>query len=69
MATGIAASHGDQDILGRKAAVDVTWFGRGRCAMLVIVFAVTVFADGRALVQGTTDVTLARSLYARFIGS
>jgi molybdopterin-synthase adenylyltransferase len=30
---------------------------------------VTVFADGRALVQGTTDTALARSLYARFIGS
>jgi molybdopterin-synthase adenylyltransferase len=32
-------------------------------------YTVTVFADGRALVQGTTDVTVARSLYARFIGS
>lgn len=30
---------------------------------------VTVFPDGRALIQGTTDVALARSLYARFIGS
>jgi adenylyltransferase/sulfurtransferase len=30
---------------------------------------VTVFADGRAIVQGTTDVTVARSLYARFVGS
>ncbi len=29
----------------------------------------TVFPDGRALIQGTTDVALARSLYARFIGS
>jgi molybdopterin-synthase adenylyltransferase len=29
----------------------------------------TVFADGRAIVQGTTDVVLARTLYARFIGS
>ncbi|MFY9936612.1 MAG: ThiF family adenylyltransferase [Silvibacterium sp.] len=29
----------------------------------------TLFADGRAIVQGTTDVALARSLYARFIGS
>jgi len=29
----------------------------------------TVFPDGRALVQGTTDTGLARSLYARFIGS
>ena len=30
---------------------------------------ITLFADGRALIQGTTDVALARSLYARFIGS
>ena len=30
---------------------------------------ITVFPDGRALVQGTTDVGLARSLYARFIGT
>ncbi|HEV2645807.1 MAG TPA: ThiF family adenylyltransferase [Acidobacteriaceae bacterium] len=29
----------------------------------------TVFADGRALIQGTTDITIARSLYARFIGA
>jgi adenylyltransferase/sulfurtransferase len=29
----------------------------------------TVFADGRAIVQGTTDIGLARSLYARFVGA
>jgi molybdopterin/thiamine biosynthesis adenylyltransferase len=29
----------------------------------------TLFPDGRCLIQGTTDVTLARTLYARFIGS
>jgi adenylyltransferase/sulfurtransferase len=29
---------------------------------------VTVFPDGRALIQGTTDPAVARSLYARFIG-
>lgn len=29
----------------------------------------TLFADGRSIIQGTTDITLARSLYARFIGS
>jgi molybdopterin/thiamine biosynthesis adenylyltransferase len=29
----------------------------------------TLFSDGRAIVQGTTDTTVARSLYARFIGS
>src|SRR3984885_14042319 len=32
-------------------------------------YTMTLFADGRALVQGTTDITVARSLYARFIGS
>lgn len=29
----------------------------------------TLFRDGRAIIQGTTDITVARSLYARFIGS
>jgi adenylyltransferase/sulfurtransferase len=29
----------------------------------------TLFADGRAIIQGTTDPILARTLYARFIGS
>ena len=28
-----------------------------------------LFPDGRCLIQGTTDITLARTLYARFIGS
>jgi adenylyltransferase/sulfurtransferase len=32
-------------------------------------YTLTVFPDGRALIQGTTDTALARSLYARFIGS
>jgi molybdopterin/thiamine biosynthesis adenylyltransferase len=48
--------------------------GKVNCNRLLLRFergeyTVTVFADGRALVQGTTDVTVARSLYARFIGS
>lgn len=30
---------------------------------------ITVFRDGRAIVKGTDDVTIARSLYSRFIGS
>lgn len=29
----------------------------------------TLFADGRAIIRGTTDPALARSLYARFVGS
>ena len=29
----------------------------------------TVFPDGRAIIKGTTDTAVARSLYARYIGS
>jgi len=29
----------------------------------------TIFRDGRAIIQGTTDVTVARTFYARYIGS
>ena len=32
-------------------------------------YTLTLFSDGRAIIQGTTDVTIARTLYARFIGS
>lgn len=32
-------------------------------------YTLTLFADGRAIVQGTTDITVARSLYARFVGA
>jgi molybdopterin/thiamine biosynthesis adenylyltransferase len=31
-------------------------------------YELTVFPDGRAIVKGTTDVGVARSLYARFLG-
>ncbi|MDP9039056.1 MAG: ThiF family adenylyltransferase [Acidobacteriota bacterium] len=30
---------------------------------------ITVFEDGRAIIQGTSDVVVARSLYARFVGA
>ena len=32
-------------------------------------YEMTVFADGRAIVKGTSDTGLARSLYARYVGS
>jgi len=32
-------------------------------------YEMTVFADGRAILKGSQDATIARSLYARFIGS
>lgn len=32
-------------------------------------YELTLFPDGRAIIKGTTDAAVARSLYARFIGS
>lgn len=32
-------------------------------------YEMTIFADGRAILKGTTDPTVARSLYARYIGA
>lgn len=32
-------------------------------------YEITVFPDGRAIIKGTTDTAVARSLYARYIGS
>lgn len=30
---------------------------------------ITVFRDGRAIIQGTEEISVARSLYARYVGS
>jgi molybdopterin/thiamine biosynthesis adenylyltransferase len=32
-------------------------------------YEMTLFADGRAIIKGTTDVAIARSLYARYVGN
>jgi adenylyltransferase/sulfurtransferase len=32
-------------------------------------YRLTVFADGRAIISGTTDAGVARSLYARYVGN
>ena len=32
-------------------------------------YEITLFPDGRAIIKGTTDMTVARSLYARYVGS
>ena len=32
-------------------------------------YEITVFSDGRAIIKGTRDPAVARSLYARYIGS
>jgi adenylyltransferase/sulfurtransferase len=55
-------------------ATRLTPHGRVRFNDLLLRFdrpphTLTLFSDGRAIIQGTTDVTVARSLYTRFIGS
>jgi adenylyltransferase/sulfurtransferase len=32
-------------------------------------YEMTVFADGRAIIKGTTDPGVARSFYARYVGN
>jgi len=32
-------------------------------------YELTVFADGRAIVKGTRDTSIARSIYSRFVGA
>jgi len=32
-------------------------------------YEMTLFPDGRAIIKGTTDTGVARSFYARFVGS
>jgi adenylyltransferase/sulfurtransferase len=40
-----------------------------RCTLSESGVALTVFPDGRAIVKGTSDPAVARSIYARFIGT
>jgi adenylyltransferase/sulfurtransferase len=40
-----------------------------RCILSEGALSLTVFLDGRAMVHGTSDTALARSIYAKFVGS
>ena len=58
----------------RDLAARLAPLGRVRANEFALRFEVppylmTIFADGRAIVKGTTDVGVARSLYARYIGA
>ena len=39
-----------------------------RCDSSADPYELTVFPDGRAIVKGTSDTGIARSLYARYVG-
>lgn len=58
------------------AAITLRWQGIGEVHLAPQTFArlrldpydLTLFPDGRALIRGTDDLALARSLYARYVG-
>ena len=52
--------------LGAAGAVSISPY---LVRLAVDAFEITIFADGRAIIKGTSDLALARSLYARYVGS
>ena len=52
--------------LGAAGAVSISPY---LVRLAVDAYEITVFADGRAIIKGTSDLALARSLYARYVGS
>ena len=66
----VAARHIDLNELKRRLAA----LGEIRANEFALRFAqppleMTVFADGRAIVKGTTDPAVARNFYARYVGN
>ena len=62
----------DLDALGRrivKASADHVHHNEFLLRFRVSTYEMTVFADGRAIVKGTKDPAVARSLYARYVGA
>jgi hypothetical protein len=62
----------DLDDLGRrivKASADNVQHNEFLLRFRVSTYEMTVFADGRAIVKGTQDPAVARSLYARYVGA
>jgi adenylyltransferase/sulfurtransferase len=60
----------DLTALGRRIAPTVTEVRENGFLLRFRVppYEMTVFADGRAIIKGTRDTSVARSLYARYIG-
>jgi len=62
----------DLDELGRRLSAATATEVRNNDFLLqfrVSPYEMTVFADGRAIIKGTKDPAVARSLYARYIGA
>jgi adenylyltransferase/sulfurtransferase len=57
------------DLAGRLAAVGTVRQGPHLVRLSVPPHELTIFRDGRAIVKGTDQIPLARSLYARYVGA
>jgi molybdopterin-synthase adenylyltransferase len=56
------------ELAGRLRALGVVRANEFALRFEISPYLMTVFPDGRVIVKGTTDVGIARSLYARYIG-
>jgi molybdopterin/thiamine biosynthesis adenylyltransferase len=57
------------DLAGRLTAVGSVRQGPHLVRLSVPPHELTIFRDGRAIVKGTSDVAVARGLYARYVGT
>mgnify|MGYP001547735029 CR=1 FL=1 len=58
-----------QDLASRLRRLGEVRVNEFALRMSIPKYQLTFFPDGRAIVKGTTDVSIARSLYSRFIGA
>ena len=68
----LPSSQGDLDL--EELAARLAYAGEVSCNGAMVTLALpdhslSIFADGRALIRGTSDLTQARTLYDRFVGS
>lgn len=57
-----------QDLAARLAEVGPVRANEFALRLSLPLYELTVFPDGRAIVKGTTDIGVARSLYAQYVG-
>ena len=58
-----------EDLASRLGAVAQVRVNEFALRVTLAPYQLTIFPDGRAIVQGTTDIGVARSLYARYVGA
>jgi adenylyltransferase/sulfurtransferase len=56
------------ELAGRLSALAPVRMNEFALRAMVDPYELTVFPDGRAIIRGTTDVGVARSVYARYVG-